>query len=69
MLKLFLFLIGLSLLVVGLSSYFGGIPIPVNFSSSSMQIGAADFRADFVMMIFGILLMLLSIAIPRRKLQ
>lgn len=62
-----LFLMGVGLLVVGLSSYFGGMPIPVNFSSSSVLVGAADFRVDVVLMIFGILLMLLSMALLRPK--
>jgi hypothetical protein len=67
MFKLLLFLIGLGLIVVGLSSYFGGIPIPVNYSSSTLKIGVADFRVDITMIIFGILLMLLSMAITKRK--
>jgi hypothetical protein len=62
-----IFLIGLGLLIVGLSSYFGGIPIPVNFSSSMITVGAADFRADIVVMVFGILLMLLSMAMTKPK--
>lgn len=65
--RLIIFLIGLGLLVVGFSSYFGGIPIPVNFSSSLVQVGVADFRADIVILIFGILLMLLSMAMSRPK--
>jgi len=67
--RLMIFLIGLGLLVTGLSSYFGGIPVPVEFGSTSVKIGAADFRADIVTMVFGVLLMLLSMAMSRPRVQ
>jgi hypothetical protein len=67
--RLIIFLIGLGLLVVGLSSYFGGIPLPISYGSSLIAIGAADFRADIVTVIFGVLLMLLSMAMSRPKIR
>ncbi|MFH1754347.1 MAG: hypothetical protein ABIA59_01475 [Candidatus Latescibacterota bacterium] len=61
------FLLGMGLLVLGLSSYFGGIPIPVDFSSSLIAVGTADFRLDIVLIIFGTLLILLSLAMTKSR--
>ncbi|UCG52930.1 MAG: hypothetical protein JSW58_05060 [Candidatus Latescibacterota bacterium] len=59
------FLAGLAALVAGASSYFEPIPLPIDFSSRMVTVGAAEFRLDFVLMMFGILLMLLGL--PSKK--
>ncbi|MEJ2722403.1 MAG: hypothetical protein P8181_14885 [bacterium] len=61
MLRLIVFVIGLGALVVGVSSYFNGVPIPVDLRSSYVTIGIAEFRLDFVMMMLGIPVMLFSL--------
>jgi hypothetical protein len=61
MLRFIIFVMGLASLVVGVSSYFNGVPIPVDFTSNYVTIGAAEFRLDVVMMMLGIPIMLFSL--------
>ena len=61
MLRFIIFVVGLGSLAVGVSSYFGGVLIPVNLSSNYVTVGAADFRLDFLMMLLSIPIMLFSL--------
>ena len=63
--RLIIFLAGLLALVAGVSSYFGGRPLPIDFSAKMVTVGAAEFRLDFVLMMLGIPLMLLGV--PKKK--
>ena len=65
--RFFIFLVGLSLLLVGISSYFGGTPIPIDVRTYAVTIGTAKYGLDVVFIIFGVLLMLLSVAMNRAK--
>jgi hypothetical protein len=65
--RVVIFLVGLAALIAGLSSYFGGKPLPVEFSDKIVTVGAAEFRLDFVLMMLGIPLMLLGIPSKKAK--
>ncbi|UCH85293.1 MAG: hypothetical protein JSW50_06275 [Candidatus Latescibacterota bacterium] len=60
MLRTIVFLVGLSALLVGISSYFNGVPIPVDYSSTLITIGVAEFRLDFLLMLIGVPVILFS---------
>ncbi len=65
--RVLIFLVGLAALIVGVSSYFNGVPLPIEFGSRTVTVGAADFRLDFVLMMVGVPLMLLGLPTKRAK--
>lgn len=62
-----IFLIGLAVLIVGVSSYFNGVPLPIEFGSKTVTVGTAEFRLDFVLMMLGVPLMLLGLPTKRAR--
>jgi len=65
--RAFIFLVGLAALAVGVLSYFDVVSLPVDISSKTVSVGAAEFRLDFVLMLLGILLMLLGLPTKTAK--
>jgi hypothetical protein len=65
--RYFVFLLGLGALLVGVSSYFDGIPLPIDFGSKTVSIGVAEYKLDVTLIVLGILFMLLSNLIRKAK--
>lgn len=67
MIRLFPFVLGLGLILVGVSSYFHGVPLPIELGRRTLALGPAEFTLEGAMIVLGILLVLVSMTAPRVK--
>jgi hypothetical protein len=65
--RLLPFIIGIGLILVGISSYFHGVPLPIELGRRTFSLGSFEFTLEFAMIIVGILVVLMSMTTPRPK--
>jgi hypothetical protein len=58
--RLFIFLIGLGLLLVGAASNYEFIPMPIDLRSIDVSIAGAGLTLDVLLMIVGVFLILIA---------
>ena len=67
MMRLFPFVLGLGLILVGVSSYFHGVPLPIELGRRTLAVGPVEFTLEVALIMLGILLVLVSMTAPRTK--
>jgi hypothetical protein len=67
MMRLLPFVTGLGLILVGVSSYFHGVPLPIELGRRTFSVGSIEFTLEVAMIVAGILLVLVSMTAPRTK--
>jgi len=67
MLKIAMFLSGLGLMIIGVSSYFAGIPLIIDCNSIVCTIGTTLITLDMVVMGVGLLFILISMLFIKTK--
>ena len=65
--RLLPFIFGMGLILVGVSSYFHGVPLPIELGRKTFSLGSFEFTLEFAMIVVGILVVLLSMSMPRPK--
>ena len=65
--RLIPFILGVGLILVGVSSYFHGVPLPIELGRRTFSVGAFDFTLELAMIVAGALIVLISMSTPRPK--
>lgn len=65
--RLLPFIIGVGLILAGVSSYFHGVPLPIELGRRTFSIGSFEFSLELAMIVVGILVVLLSMSTPKPK--
>ncbi|HUV35717.1 MAG TPA: hypothetical protein VMX58_02130 [Patescibacteria group bacterium] len=60
MIRMLIFLIGLVMILLGVSSRFSIVPLPVDLKTIHVSFVAASYTLDVVLMVAGIFLVLVS---------